>query len=153
MIKSSIHSASFYSLLHRIIGHINYFHPSQTKYALYTFREEALHHSRTYPPCVLKTPFLPHDKALLVPCLQVFDSLVVVGLVSTEIFVLNKARWMFHLSQSFTNEQKPFCIRLGSWGIISLTDFHKGTEAFLRTGRTRREERPLPRSLPRREGA
>jgi len=57
---------------------------------------------------VLKTPFLPHDKALLVPCLQVFDSLVVVGLVSTEIFVLNKARWMFNLSQSFTNEQKPF---------------------------------------------
>ena len=54
-------------------------------------------------------PFLPHDKALLVPCLQVFGSLVVVGLVSTEIFVLNKARWMFHLSQSFTNEQKPFC--------------------------------------------
>ena len=38
-----------------------------------------------------------------------FDSLVVVGLVSTEIFVLNKARWMFHLSQSFTEGQKPFC--------------------------------------------
>ena len=57
---------------------------------------------------MLKTPFLPHDKALLVPYLQVFDSLVVVGLVSTEIFVLNKARWMFHLSQSFTEGQRPF---------------------------------------------
>ena len=74
---------------------------------------------------MLKTPFLPHDKALLVPCLQVFDSLVVVGLVSTENFVLNKARWMFHLSQSFTEEQKPFNERLGSWCILSLTDFHR----------------------------
>ena len=40
---------------------------------------------------------------------------------------------MFHLSQSFTNEQKPFCIRLGSWCILSLTDFHRGTEAIQRT--------------------
>ena len=63
---------------------------------------------------MLKTPFLPHDKALLVPCLQVFDSLAVVGLVSTEIFVLNKARWTLHLSQSFTDEQKSFNERLES---------------------------------------
>ena len=78
---------------------------------------------------MLKTPFLPHDKALLVPCLQVFDSLVVVGLVSTEIFVLNKARWMFHLSQSFTNEQKPFCKRRGAAGIISHAEIHQGQQA------------------------
>ena len=65
-----------------------------------------------------------------------FDSLDVVRSVSPEIVVLNKARWMFHLSQIFTNEQKPFCIRLGSWCILSLTEFHRGTEAFLRTGRT-----------------
>ena len=57
---------------------------------------------------MLKTPFLPHDKALLVPCLQVFDSLVVVGLVSTEIFVLNKARWIIYPLTEFTEEQRPF---------------------------------------------
>jgi len=39
----------------------------------------------------------------------VFDSLDVVRSVSTEIVVLNKARWMFHLSQIFTEGQKPFC--------------------------------------------
>ena len=62
-----------------------------------------------------------------------FDSLDVVRSVSPEIVVLNKARWMFHFSQSFTGEQKPFCIRLGSWCILSLTDFHRGTEAIQRT--------------------
>ena len=62
-----------------------------------------------------------------------FDSLDVVRLVSTEIFVLNKARWMFHLSQTFTDEQKPFWIRLGSWCILSLTELHRWTEAFQRT--------------------
>ena len=79
---------------------------------------------------MLKTPFLPNDKALLVPCLQVFDSLIVVGLVSTEIFVLNKARWMFHLSQIFTDEKRPFCERLGSWCILSLTEFTDEQKPF-----------------------
>ena len=59
-----------------------------------------------------------------------FDSLVVVGLVSTEIVVLNKARWMFHLSQIFTDEQKPFCIRLGSWCILFLTEFTDEQKPF-----------------------
>ena len=51
---------------------------------------------------------------------------------STNVF----SRSVFYLSQSFTEGQKPFCIRLGSWCILSLTEFHRGTEAFLRTGRT-----------------
>ena len=82
---------------------------------------------------MLKTPLLVINKALLYSCLQVFDSLDVVRSVSTEIFVLNKARWMFHLSQIFTEEQKPFNERLGSWCILSLTDSHRGTEAIQRT--------------------
>ena len=44
-----------------------------------------------------------------------------------------ETRWVFHLSQSFTEEQKPFWIRLGSWCVLSLTDFHRGTEAIQRT--------------------
>ena len=35
---------------------------------------------------------------------------------------------------------------------LSLTDFHRGTEAFQRTGGARREERPLPIPSPEGKG-
>ena len=47
---------------------------------------------------------------------------------------MQQAHWIIYLSQSSRILQRAFCGRLKLLGDLSLTDFHRGTEAYLLTG-------------------
>ena len=96
---------------------------------LNSVQDKAFQRSRTRPSCPMNTPFFTLEYALLLSCLYLFDIVLVASLPLAYVALFSW--WLLRVFLlSFFIDGKEFL------GISSLTDFHRWTEAFLRTGGT-----------------
>ena len=94
---------------------------------LNSVQDKALQRLRTCLSCPMNTPFFTLEHALLLSCLYLFDIVLVASLPLAHV-----ALFSWGLLRVFV--LSIFISLRGSLGILFLTDFHRWTEAFQRTG-------------------